>query len=77
MSYSISERCQWGNPLLSASHFAITEIGVVCLKCTGFHAPDDPLSVEDDLAFLSSILTVEALTGFLVGINWNPSLEGE
>ena len=51
-------RCQWDNPLFRACYFASTEIGVIGLERAGFHTPDDPLRIKDNLALLTNILTV-------------------
>jgi len=42
---------------------------VICLKNSGLDAFVDPLHVQNNFAFLTNILTIEALTAFTMGVN--------
>ena len=42
---------------------------MICLKSPGFDTLVDPLDIQNDLAFLTDILAVEALTTFAMRVN--------
>ena len=46
---------------------------MICLKSTSLDTLMDPLHVEDDLPFLTSILAIEALTAFTMRVNCDRS----
>ena len=46
---------------------------MICLKGPGLDTLVDPLDIQNDLAFLTDILSVEALTTFVVRVNCDRS----
>ena len=46
---------------------------MICLESPSFDALVDPLNVQNDLAFLTDILAIEALTAFMMRVNCDRS----
>lgn len=69
LQFTCSIELRQSNVLFLASHLASTPVLVEHEQLASLNTFVHPFSVEHNLSFLSSILPVKALTGFLVRVN--------